>query len=80
MAPPGGGGPKIHMFDYVMRVLYMLNYINDHVDFWPPPSPRGATKNWNYMCVSFGIDCTCVGEHLTNLPTGYWGRLKWKPL
>ena len=43
---PGGGGPKIHMVDYVNGSSI---YIIDHVNFWPP-SPRGATKKFGIKC------------------------------
>ncbi len=50
--PPGGGGPKIHMVDYV------------NVNFWPP-SPRGATKKIGIKC-AFLLTQTVVNSDLSS--------------
>ncbi len=45
--PPGGGGPKIIIVDYVTPI-----YIIDHVNFWPP-SPRGGARKNSQLNVRF---------------------------
>ncbi len=54
--PPGGGGLKIHMVDYVNGTPI---YTIDHANFWSP-SPRGATKKFGIKCAFLLAQTVCV--------------------
>ena len=47
-SPPGGGGPKIHMVNYVNGSSTPIYIINR--EFFAP-SPRGATNKFGIKCV-----------------------------